>query len=73
MGGFGSASTRRRRRLVWNTVLKVATSDRRGGDPVHDNGIGTPIEIRDKLFKRLFSTEPIGNARTSACPSATTS
>jgi signal transduction histidine kinase len=46
----------------FRSVLKVAT--REAGDAVEikvrDNGIGIPVEIRDKLFQPFFTTKPTG-------------
>ena len=43
-------------------TLKVATYDT--GEAVEirvrDNGIGIPVEIRDKLFQPFFTTKPTG-------------
>ena len=43
-------------------TLKVATRDL--GDAVEirvrDNGVGVPVDIRDKLFQPFFTTKPTG-------------
>jgi two-component system, NtrC family, sensor kinase len=46
----------------FKSTLKVSTRDL--GDAVeirvHDNGIGIPTEIQDKLFQPFFTTKPTG-------------
>ena len=59
----------------YRPTLRVSTRDL--GEAVEirvrDNGTGIPPEIRDKLFQPFFTTKPTGEARGSACRSATTS
>src|SRR3984893_13498373 len=47
---------------AFRPVLKVATRDLGAQIEirVHDNGIGIPPEIRDKLFQPFFTTKPTG-------------